>query len=308
MTRLQAAAQRLLPAVFEFGKVPRRFDLAAHQQKLSLLRHMIEERGVAWAGLFVLGSVAKKGMRYLEMKHGPATLRDGKARVLKYVLAAQNAEMVRNLYSDIFVCQLYHFEPKRSNPLILDCGSNVGMSILYFKNILPQARIIGFEPDPQLFACLEQTVSENRLPGVRLVNAALADREGILPFYSDGKVRGCLATHFSGPTLDGWSQHGVPSVRLRQYVTEPVDLLKMDVEGAEWDILADTEDRLHLVHEIIVEFHHVPADPSRLNRILALLGRQGFACYVDGYLKPPIRLASEPSWTQHIYAQRISPR
>lgn len=61
------------------------------------------------------------------------------------------------LYKDIFIKRIYHFEAQRPDPLILDCGSNIGMSILYFKHVYPKARIIGFEPDPAIYPMLGRT-------------------------------------------------------------------------------------------------------------------------------------------------------
>ena len=49
---------------------------------------------------------------------------------------------------DIFVRRIYHFESHRSDPLIIDCGSNIGLSILYFVSTYPSSRVIAFEPDP----------------------------------------------------------------------------------------------------------------------------------------------------------------
>ena len=65
---------------------------------------------------------------------------------------------------DIFVQRIYHFESRRANPLILDCGSNIGLSLLYFASTYPQSRIIAFEPDPTIFPCLQENMSSERDP------------------------------------------------------------------------------------------------------------------------------------------------
>ena len=82
------------------------------------------------------------------------------------------------LYKDIFVHRIYHFEAQRPDPLILDCGSNIGMSILYFKHVYPKARIIGFEPDLAIFPYLEENVVCNGLKDLQLVQAAFGGAEG----------------------------------------------------------------------------------------------------------------------------------
>ena len=45
---------------------------------------------------------------------------------------------------DEFIHQIYHFESGRKDPFIIDGGSNIGVSILYFKQLYPAARIVGF--------------------------------------------------------------------------------------------------------------------------------------------------------------------
>src|SRR5215475_2749877 len=62
------------------------------------------------------------------------------------------------LYKDIFENRVYHFDAWRSDPLIVDCGSNIGMSVLYYKQEHPLARIIAFEPDPAIFRYLQENI------------------------------------------------------------------------------------------------------------------------------------------------------
>jgi hypothetical protein len=54
-------------------------------------------------------------------------------------------------YQEIFEEECYSFNASSSYPFIIDCGSNIGLSIIYFKRQYPNARIIGFEPDPMIF-------------------------------------------------------------------------------------------------------------------------------------------------------------
>jgi len=216
------------------------------------------------------------------------------------------------LYKDIFVHRIYHFEAQRPDPLILDCGSNIGMSIFYFKHIYPKARIMGFEPDPAVFPYLQENITRNGLKDIQLVEAALAGQEGTLTFYSDGKYGSCLAEHLPADVPKGWQKYEVPCVRLRDYLTEPVDFLKMNIEGAEYEVLAESEDRLRQVREMVIEYHHLPGLPRTLHEILALLHRQGFEYVVNdfdsetnGGVRPPFRLTPQSRYYLLIYAQRV---
>jgi hypothetical protein len=72
-----------------------------------------------------------------------------RVQFLSYMARINDGPNFYNLYKDIFVHRFYHFEAQRRNPLIFNGGSNIGMSILYFKHFYPQGRSIGFEPDPR---------------------------------------------------------------------------------------------------------------------------------------------------------------
>jgi FkbM family methyltransferase len=216
------------------------------------------------------------------------------------------------LYKDIFRKRVYHFEAERPDPYILDCGSNIGMSILYFKRAYPRARILGFEPDPVVYPYLEENVSGNHLSDVTVKRAAVAGREGMLTFYSDGKYEACLADHLpSGGVPAGWQKMEVPCVLLRDFLGEPVDLLKMNIEGAEHEVLTACADRLRMIREMIVEYHHLPGLPRTLHQILGLLHEQGFEYLVNDFdpltnpaAQPPFRLDAQTRYYLLVYARR----
>src|SRR5437762_3374640 len=65
-----------------------------------------------------------------------------------YTIRIINAGAFYMQYKDEFIRRIYHFDAQTSDPLIIDGGSNIGVSILYFKKTYPRARIVGFEPDP----------------------------------------------------------------------------------------------------------------------------------------------------------------
>lgn len=236
-------------------------------------------------------------------------------RCLGYRVRVNDGPNYYVLYKDLIVKQIYHFESCRPDPVILDCGSNIGLSILYFKHLYPQARVTGFEPDPAVWQCLEENISSNGITDVKLVKAAVAGQEAPLEFYSDGKYASCLAPLIPGAIPAGWTRYQVPCVRLRDYLSESVDFMKMNIEGAEWQTLADSEDRLRLIREMVIEYHHLPGLPRTLHRILELLDRQGFEYLINDFDgetnphgQPPFRLAPSTSYFLLIYAKRTDSR
>lgn len=217
------------------------------------------------------------------------------------------------LYKDVFVRRIYHFDAVRSDPFILDCGSNIGVSILYYKHLYPKARVVGFEPDARVFPYLEGNMERNRIVGIRLVQAALSSTEGLVDFFSDGKYGSGLAEQVAAGGGPEWIQSQVSSVRLKNYLDEPVDFLKMNIEGAEYEVLKDSEEMLHRVREMVIEYHHLPGLPRTLHKILEILDRQGFDYLINDFdsetnrsVAPPFRLASESRYFLLIYAKKLA--
>jgi len=259
----------------------------------------------------ILGSVGSV-WRLARVKRRADRARPGDIiRCADYTVRINDGPNFYVLYNDIVVRGIYRFAANRQNPLILDCGSNIGMSILYFKRLYPRARVIGFEPDPAIVSYLQENVSANRLDHVQVVQAAVGGKEGSLTFYSDGKYGSCLAHLASEGMPVGWAKHEVPCVRLRDYLREPVDFLKMNIEGAEWEALSDSGERLRNVNEMAVEYHHLPGLPRTLHKILGLLDELGFDYVVSDFdletysgARLPLALTGESSYFRHVYAKR----
>ena len=77
-------------------------------------------------------------------------------------------------HREIFMDQIYKFDSANNQPMILDCGSNYGTSIVYFKQLYPNANIIGVEADPQIFELLVKNVASQSFKGVTLLNKAIS--------------------------------------------------------------------------------------------------------------------------------------
>jgi len=209
-------------------------------------------------------------------------------------------------YKDEFIRRIYHFEAIRPDPLIIDGGSNIGMSILYFKHVYPGARIIGFEPDPAIFYILKENVTRNGLTDVTLVNAGLGEETGTISFIPDESAGGRFAKGEGSVT--------VQVKQLSDYIGEPVDFLKLNIEGEELAVLQEAEasGRLRNVRELVLEYHGWANGEQRLGEILNLLDRQGFRYLIHdfdaetcGASKPPFRLTPQTTWFCLVYARRL---
>ncbi len=179
-------------------------------------------------------------------------------------------------YREIFEKEIYKFQTDNLEPYILDCGANVGLSIIYFKRLYPKAVVIGFEPDPNIFAALSENIRSFDLKNVTLVPKAVWSEETRLRFYPEGGNSSRIAT-----SEDDKNIIEVQTTSLRPFINRRVDFLKIDIEGAEAEVMDSCKDLLHLVDSIFIEYHSFEKKPQRLNDILTFLSNAGFRYYLQ---------------------------
>jgi hypothetical protein len=69
-------------------------------------------------------------------------------------------------FREIFVDEFYRFYTTRPTPVIFDCGTNIGTSVVYFRQTYPTARIVAFEADETIGKTLEENLRKNQISGV----------------------------------------------------------------------------------------------------------------------------------------------
>ena len=178
---------------------------------------------------------------------------------------------------EIFKKKIYSFESTEESPYIIDCGSNIGLSVIFFKKLFPLAEVVAFEPDPGIYEVLKRNINSAGVKGgVTCIQACLATDPGVVTFYPDGSDGGSNIDH-------GESDRAieVPAVVLSDYITRPVDFLKIDIEGAEYEVLEASQEVLRKVKNIFVEYHSQAEGAQRLGDILSILKNAGFRYYVE---------------------------
>jgi len=159
--------------------------------------------------------------------------------------------------------------------LIIDCGSNIGLAARCFARRNPRARLLCFEPSAAAFAALQSNLSCLGRRGAAF-NVALGDREDSVDLYRD--VGFSMNMRLGSPGACS-SREKVQMARLSNYFNEPVDLLKVDVEGSEFGIFADLErsGKIRLVRNIVIEADwNQPQQSYHLPELLGLLEHNGF--------------------------------
>jgi FkbM family methyltransferase len=187
------------------------------------------------------------------------------------------------LFDEIFVDRCYAFEPENDSPRIIDAGGNIGMATMWFLKAFPRATITTIEPDPATFELLQVNVTDNRLHSVTPIQAALSDSTGDIEFMTQPAQPGDLRMSIDPARMAGTSIT-VPSVRLSDLVDGPIDLLKLDVEGAEHEVMEEmaSSGALSEIKAISLEYHHhIDPHVDRLSELLSLLEQNHFTYHIS---------------------------
>ena len=203
-------------------------------------------------------------------------LKNGKTNLICSDFEFIDSESFINQYIEIFQNKILDFHSNQHSPKILDCGSNIGVSISYFKKIFPNCKIIGFEPDPIIFKILKKNITLLKTSNIELINAAIWYEDTQLQFKSNGSDGGSLMKK---------GDLKVRAVNLIPYLNTKVDFLKVDIEGAEHDILPKLSGYLKNVQNLFIELHVYRNSAIQIEETFQLLRENGFRYKFDSLHK-----------------------
>jgi FkbM family methyltransferase len=184
---------------------------------------------------------------------------------------------VLHTYRELFCKEIYLFQSDSDTPIVLDCGSNIGLSVLYFKTIYPKAKVWAFEPDTANFELLTKNIQSNHLQDVIAQPAAVWITDGSIQFSGNGTEASRIDENNSNA-----SNHAVPCIRLKNLLCsfDKIDFLKMDIEGGEYKVITDCAAELYRVQNFFLEYHGKTTDTNHLTELLEIVEQQGFQAYI----------------------------
>jgi FkbM family methyltransferase len=178
-------------------------------------------------------------------------------KLFDFNFTAYDYDTIRFLFTEIFLSTDYYFKHHNTSPRIIDCGANIGMAILYFKKLYPDAHIMAFEPNPDCFALLEKNITQNNFSNVQLFNIGLTKHKEEIDFFI-GNTKGSL----KGSILEargGDRKIVVKTDKLSSFIgSHKFDLIKIDIEGSELEVIEDLvyEGKLTQTERYAIEYHH----------------------------------------------------
>ncbi len=165
------------------------------------------------------------------------------------------------------------------NATIVDAGANIGAFTLFAAALFPDARIFSFEPEKGNYEVLKKNVELNALSNVTPYHEAVSVHDGTVKLSIDTKDN---ASHSIEGSLKNDAQE-VSAVSLKTIIERDglknIDLLKLDIEGTEYEVLMGSGDILHMINRMVLEVHEHPKFST--TQLLEFLRTNGFDVVVS---------------------------
>ena len=215
----------------------------------------------------------------------------GKISVLNWSIEYLDAPALVSSIDLLLIKKSNDFTTSNPFPVILDCGANIGISVLNYKRKFPNSQIIAFEPNPIIIPILKKNLKVNGASDVKIVEAAVWIQNGKSKFFCEG-ADGSKLIHDN----NSHSTIEVSTIDLKDYISQPIDLIKMDIEGAEFDVISHLSHKLHCIQNILIECHINSFEIEKFSMLLNELGKAGFQVSIgvlgnwSDLLNKPIRI------------------
>jgi FkbM family methyltransferase len=183
--------------------------------------------------------------------------------------------------------EYFKYGAPAAGDLVFDLGANVGLvAYALAQQVGPGGRVVSFEPDPDSLDYLTRNVTRHRLEQVTVEPLAIAPEAGRLEFYAEGTItsglasarRDSLMTQSMGSVItidaitlaDAVERHGMPA------------WIKMDIEGAEIDVIAGVRDLLSSYYpHMVIDTSHWVGGETTAARVEALLTDIGYSVVTE---------------------------
>ncbi|GAA4779305.1 hypothetical protein GCM10023219_28960 [Stakelama sediminis] len=155
------------------------------------------------------------------------------------------------------------------NPLIIDCGANIGLSAYYFSREFPESRIVAVEPEVNNFTMIKKNC--DGLGNIDFKNAAIGSVDGFATIDDSGSKNNAFRT---SRTDSG--KGAIPILSIDTILSENTDLVpfivKIDIEGFEDDLFSRNTGWVAKVPLLIAETHDwmLPGQANSRNFLRAI--------------------------------------
>lgn len=241
--------------------------------------------------LFGLAPKSEFEILYRFQRHAEKTSWE-KPGVFKFpwgAFAYYSAGKVIIQFEEIFQKRHYAFKTDAASPVIVDCGGNVGLSAVWFKLNYPSCHLSVFEPDAELAGLIEKNLQIAGFNGFECLRKAAWIKDGTIGFDLRGDDRGKIIPE---------SSQTVEAVDLANWLPVSTDLLKLDIEGAEFEVIEHlcNTGAIRRIKNLVCELHVLRGMEPRMFSVIQQVIDSGMHISMNyGAAVPGIGLADEVS-------------
>jgi len=224
--------------------------------------------------LFAIKSECSDFAKLEELLKTPRYTR-GHLSLSKYELDYVDGASLYHQYREIVNKKIYIFsDNKEKNYTILDCGANIGLASIELSRNYPNSKIIAFEPDPEIFEVLKKNTK--KISNIKINNCAIWTSAGETEFNSSPSDAGSMSAQ-----TENSKKIKVRTEDIKKYLDEKIDFLKIDIEGAEYEVIKAAENKLHNVYNIFVEYHCDDLKNNKFAEMVNILSKNNFNYYLS---------------------------
>lgn len=196
---------------------------------------------------------------------------------VKHPIELSNFNVDVTTLFQIFFNKEYQIKELKSAKFIIDCGANIGLSAIYFANVYPRATIIAIEPDPKNFEVLKQNTVNYE--NIKCLELAIWPTLTELALFDPGIGSWGYQTK---PAIEGGVKTITIDQIMKQYKVHQIDLLKIDVEGAEEELFSQNYTNwLDKTNAIAIELHEF-LKPGVSKNFYEAISHYNFKMYGNG--------------------------
>jgi FkbM family methyltransferase len=189
----------------------------------------------------------------------------------------------------------YRILDSATNPVrvIVDAGANIGIETLRFRHFHPEARIVAIEPDSGNFAVLSRNAGTDGK--IQLLNCGLWSHKCRLHIIPGDSAEGFRAEEVKGEPQPGDVDAISISSIMEAYALDEIDILKLDIEGAEYQVFAAADVKSWITRVKVLIFECPDADrPGTTQTIFEKLAGLDFVCHIHG--ENLVLIRSDTGW------------
>jgi FkbM family methyltransferase len=177
----------------------------------------------------------------------------------------------------------YNFTGTSDAPVIVDCGAYVGLTTLYYAQKFPEASIHSFEGDPIRARMAQDNLNSSGAFNARVYGNAVWIEEGHVPFEASGAGSG------AGPIE-------VAAIRLKTFIgTNSIDLLRLNIKGAEIPVLKDCAPLLPQMGMVIIELQSPSEGDTSFDELSSLFREHDFEVSFKEHEESNETVSEDPS-------------